>query len=61
MNPKGKGNVVNDDEKESIFNEPKDDKVNDFGSSQKKDRKKKRRIKKVVYYDESSSFPKGQR
>ena len=61
MDPKGKGMVVNDNEKESIFNEPRDDKVNDSGSSQKKkDRKKNSRIRKVVYYDsdESSSSQK---
>jgi hypothetical protein len=61
MDPKGKGMVVNDNEKESIFNKPRDDKVNDSGSSQnKKDRKKKRHIRKVVYYDsdESSSSQK---
>jgi hypothetical protein len=61
MDPKGKGMVVNDNEKESIFNELRDDKVNDSGSSQKKkDGKKKRRIRKVVYYDsdESSSSQK---
>jgi hypothetical protein len=60
MDPKGKGMVVNDKEKESIFNEPRDDKPTDSGSShKKKDRKKKRRIKKIVYYDsdESSSSP----
>jgi hypothetical protein len=39
MDPKGKGMVVNDNEKESIFNEPRDDKVNDSGSSQKKKEK----------------------
>jgi hypothetical protein len=54
--------VVNDNEKkESIFNEPRDDKANDSGSSQKKkDGKKKRHIKKIVYYDsdESSSSQK---
>jgi hypothetical protein len=58
MDPKGKGMVVNDKEKESIFNEPRDDKPTDSGSShKKKDGKKKRRIKKIVYYvsDESSS------
>jgi hypothetical protein len=52
--------VVNDKEKESIFNEPRDDKPTDSGSShKKKDGKKKRRIKKIVYYDsdESSSSP----
>jgi hypothetical protein len=60
MDPKGKGMVVNDKEKESIFNEPRDDKPIDSGSShKKKDGKKKRRIKKIVYYDsdESSSSP----
>jgi hypothetical protein len=56
-----RGGVVNDKEKESIFNEPRDDKGTDSGSSQKKkDGKKKRRIKKIVYYDsdESSSSQK---
>jgi hypothetical protein len=59
MDPKGKRMVVNDKEKESFFNEPRDDKPTDSGSSHKKDRKKKRRIKKIVYYDsdESSSSP----
>ena len=59
MDPKGKGMVVNDKEKESLFNEPRDDKPTDSGSSHKKDGKKKRRIKKIVYYDidESSSLP----
>jgi hypothetical protein len=50
--------VVNDKKKESTFNEPRDDKPTDSGSSHKrKDGKKKRRIKKIVYYDidESSS------
>jgi hypothetical protein len=47
MDPKGKGMVVNDKEKESLFNEPRDDKPTDSGSSHKKrDGKKKRRIKK---------------
>jgi hypothetical protein len=58
MDPKGKGMVVNDKTKESIVNEPRDDKPSDSGSShKKKDGKKKRRIKKIVYYnsDESSS------
>jgi hypothetical protein len=60
MDPKGKGMVVNDKEKESFLNEPRDDKTTDSGSSHKKrDGKKKRRIKKIVYYDsdESSSSP----
>jgi hypothetical protein len=56
MDPKGKGMVVNDKEKESVFNEPRDDKPTDSGSSQKKkDGKKKRRIKKIVYYDNDES------
>jgi hypothetical protein len=60
MGPKGKGMVVNDKEKESFRNEPRDDKPTDSGSShKKKDGKKKRHIKKIVYYDsdESSSSP----
>jgi hypothetical protein len=56
MDPKGKGMVVNDKEKESIFNEPRDDKPTDSGSSHKKrDGKKKRRIKKIIYYDSDTS------
>jgi hypothetical protein len=56
MDPKGKGMVVNDKEKESLFNEPRDDKPTDSGSSHKKtDGKKKRRIKKIVYYDNDES------
>jgi hypothetical protein len=60
MDPKGKGTVVNNKAKESIVNDPRDDKPLDSGSSHKKrDGKKKRRIKKIVYYDsdESSSSP----
>jgi hypothetical protein len=56
MDPKEKGMVVNDKEKESIFNEPRDDKPTDSGSShKKKDEKKKRRIKKIIYYDSDAS------
>jgi hypothetical protein len=56
MDHKGKGMVVNDKENESIFNEPRDDKPTDLGSShKKKDRKKKRRIKKIIYYDSDAS------
>jgi hypothetical protein len=36
MDPKGKRMVVNDKEKESVFNEPRDDKPTDSGSSHKK-------------------------
>jgi hypothetical protein len=58
MDPKGKGMVVNDKEKESLFNEPRDDKPTDSGSSHKnRDGKKKKRIKKIIYYDsDASSF-----
>jgi hypothetical protein len=55
MDPKGKGMVINDKEKESFINEPKDDKPTDSGSSHKKDGKKKRRINKIVYYDSDES------
>jgi hypothetical protein len=55
MDLKGKGMVVNDKEKESIFNEPRDDKPTDSGSSHKKKDGKKRRIKKIVYYDSDES------
>jgi hypothetical protein len=56
MDPKGKGMVVNDKEKEFIFNKPRDDKPADSGSShKKKDGKKKRCIKKIIYYDSDAS------
>ena len=51
MDPKGKGIVINDKEKESFVNEPKDDKPTDSGSGHKrKDGKKKktRRIKNCL-------------
>jgi hypothetical protein len=47
--------VVNDKEKESLFNEPRDDKPTDSGSSHKKRDGKKRRIKKIIYYDSDAS------
>src|SRR5690242_13450784 len=58
MDPKGKGIVINDKEKESFVNEPRDDKSNDSGSGHRhKDGKKKktRRIKEIVYYDSDES------
>jgi hypothetical protein len=56
MDPKGKGMVVNDKEKESVLIEPRDDKPTDSGSSQnKREGKKKRRIKKTIYYDSDAS------
>jgi hypothetical protein len=55
MDPKGKGMVINDKEKETFY-EPKDDKPTDLGSSHKKrNGKKKRRIKKIIYYDSDAS------
>jgi hypothetical protein len=35
MDPKGKGIVINDKEKESFVNEPKDDKSTNSGSGHK--------------------------
>jgi hypothetical protein len=55
MDPKGKGMVINDKEKESLLNEPRDDKPTDLGSSHKKRDGKKRRIKKIIYYDSDAS------
>ena len=58
MDPKGKGMVINDDEKESFVNEPRDDKPTDSGLSHKKKdgkQKKTRRIKEIVYYDSDKS------
>jgi hypothetical protein len=57
MDPKGKGMMINDKEKETLYvNEPKDDKPTDSGSSHKMwDGNKKRRIKKIIYYDSDAS------
>jgi hypothetical protein len=57
MDPKGKGMVINDKEKETLYvDEPKGDKPTDSGSSHKKrDGKKKRHIKKIIYYDSDAS------
>jgi hypothetical protein len=58
MDPKGKGIVINDKEKESFVNEPRDDKSNDSGSGHKRKdgrKKKTRRIKEIVYYDSDKS------
>jgi hypothetical protein len=55
MDPKGKGMVINDKEKETLY-EPKDDKPTNSGLSHKKrDGKKKRRIRKIIYYDSDTS------
>jgi hypothetical protein len=51
MDPKGKGMVINDKEKETLYG----DKPTDSGSSHKKRDGKKRRIKKIIYYDSDAS------
>jgi hypothetical protein len=58
MNPKGKGKVTDEKEKEMPSNETPKGEIVDSGSSNKKDKKKKC-IKKIVYYydDASSSSP----
>jgi hypothetical protein len=62
MDPKGKGIVINDKEKEKetlYVDEPKGDKPTDSGSNNKrKDGKKKRCIKKIIYYDSDASSSK---
>ena len=57
MDPKGKGMVINNKDKETLYvDEPKGDKPTDSGSNNKKeDGKKKRRIKKIIYYDSDTS------
>jgi hypothetical protein len=64
MDPRGKGMVVNDKEKESFVNEPKDDKPTDSGSGHKRrdgKKKKTRRIKEIVYYDDSDESSSSQK
>jgi hypothetical protein len=57
MDPKGKGIMINDKEKEILnVDNPKGDKITDSGSNNKrKERKKKRHIKKIIYYDSDAS------
>jgi hypothetical protein len=57
MDPKRKGMLINDKEKETLyFDEPKGDKPTDSDSNnKKKDGKKKRRINKIIYYDSDTS------
>jgi hypothetical protein len=54
MDPKGKGKVTEETEKETVNNEPKGEELIDSGSK-KNDGKKKKRIKKIVYYDSDDS------
>jgi hypothetical protein len=57
MDPKGKGMVINDKEKETLYvDEPKGDMPTDSGSNNKrKDGKQKMLIKKIIYYDNDAS------
>jgi hypothetical protein len=56
MDPKGKGMVINNKEKETLYvDEPKGDKPTDSGSSHKKRDGKKRSIKKIIFYDSDAS------
>jgi hypothetical protein len=56
MDPKGKGVVTNDKEKETLYvDEPKCDKPTDSGSNNNKKDGKERRIKKIIYYDSDAS------
>jgi hypothetical protein len=56
MDPKGKGMVINDKEKETLYvNEPKGDKPTDSSSSHKKRDGKKKRCIKIIYYDSDAS------
>jgi hypothetical protein len=57
IDPKGKGIVINDKEKEILnVEEPKGDKITNSGTNNKrKDGKKKRCINKIIYYDRDAS------
>jgi hypothetical protein len=58
---KGKGIVIDDNEKEIVDNnEPKGEPIDSSSNNKRKDGKKKRCIKKIVYHDSdaSSSSPK---
>src|SRR5690242_7596297 len=56
MDPKGKGIVINDKEKETLHvDKPKGDKPTDLGSNNKRKDGKKRHIKKIIYYDNDAS------
>jgi hypothetical protein len=57
MDPKGKGMVINDKEKETLYvDELKgDNPTNSSSSHKKREGKKKRRIKKIIYYDSDTS------
>ena len=56
MDPKGKGIVINDKEKESFVNEPRDDKSNDSGSGHRRKDGKKKKTRRIK--DERITMPK---
>jgi hypothetical protein len=59
MDPKGKGMVINDKEKEKetlYVDEPRWQPTNSGSNNKRKDGKKKRHIKKIIYYDSDASF-----
>jgi hypothetical protein len=47
MDPRGKGMVVNDKEKESFVNDPKDDKPTDSGSAHKRKDGRKNKTRRI--------------
>jgi hypothetical protein len=56
MDPKGKGILINDMEKETFNdNEPKEDKPINSGSNNKRKDGKKRHSKKIIYHDSDAS------
>ena len=56
MDPKGKGIVINDKEKESFVNEPKDDKPTDSGSGHKRKDGKKRKTRRIKVEEKKGSM-----
>jgi hypothetical protein len=55
MDPKGKGKVTNEKEKDMPSNKTPKGETIDSGSRKKKDENKKKCIKKIVYYDSDTS------
>jgi hypothetical protein len=56
MDPKDKGKITDEKEKEVLSGDtPKGGETVDSGSSKNKKDKKKKRIKKIVYYDNDAS------
>jgi hypothetical protein len=57
MYPKGKGMMVNDKEKESFLNEPRDDKPTDSGSSHKEKESQPRGLWSFFIWTSSDMSP----